>query len=394
MLSRRGASALVRLGSAAAAVAAATLYFPRRGGGDGGAAAHASTGEQSAPAEQPRRANSVGAHSFEHSTAKWRVYTDRAAGLVREHKLEEAQAFLFKAVELASSGFGANDPHTAAALHNAAECCRLRHDTACAVQFYGRAVDVFRSCRPGGPELGTALSHLAAALLAHGQAAEAGVAATEALGHLETALGDAHPASLQARSLLASVAASQGRHADSAAIMVDVASRAGHEGGHFIAKAAVACETAGLHSQAVGFRRELLRRAEEGAEDGGGHARAAAAGVGLAECLMKGGDRKGNKEGKEAVALLRNAVSTSESLFGREHPLVAARKRRLADALVQLHEHSPGAESAAAAAAAAKEEAHALLAAALPPLRKAAESSAAAAEELRACEESAGRLAK
>ena len=151
------------------------MHLPRRGDGDG-AATHASTSEQSAQPEQA--ASTAGGHNSD--TAKWRVYTDRAAGLVRERRLEEAQAFLFKAVELAASGFGPADPHSAAALHNAAECCRLRRDTACAVQYYGRAADVFRSCRPDGPELGTALSHLGAALLAHGQTAQAGVAAREA----------------------------------------------------------------------------------------------------------------------------------------------------------------------------------------------------------------------
>ena len=182
--------------------------------------------------------------------------------------------------------------------------------------------------------------------------------------------------------------------------MCDCASRAGHDGAPLVAKAAAACEAAGLHSQAVGWRRELLRRAEEGGEGGG--AKVAAAAVGLAECLAKGGGESGGvKESKEAVGvrreeaigLLRKAVSLSESLFGRDHPLAAARKRRLADALIQLNEHLAGADGGAATAA-AKEEARSLLAAALPPLRAAATSSAAAAQELRMCEESAERLAK
>lgn len=346
-----------------AAAAASKLQFPPR------VACATALAALALSCSPPLALADAAAPAAAHATAKWRVFTNRGRDLVAAGQLEEAEAFLRRALAEAASGFGEVDPHYAAALHNLADCLRLRGCHAEAAPLFARAVAVLR----GGPNraaLGAALLHQAECLLAVGQSGASRCALAEALSEFEATLGRAHAQTLAAMAALAELALAQGATQDAAALALEAAQRCAREGdgsAALSARAAALCRRAGERDTAALLRRDALRRAE-GLGDCAAHAAAAAA---LADSLRPLPDAA---EAAEEEALLRTAVKMSAQALGQAHPVTAARRRRLADALLER----------GAADDDALGEATALLDAALAPLQRAAAASPRAALELAA----------
>lgn len=80
----------------------------------------------------------------EYDTAQWRIYTDRAHELVRQHSYQEAQGFLCKALHHAEKGFGETDPHVASAKQNLAELYRLMKQFDKAAPLYEDAIEILK----------------------------------------------------------------------------------------------------------------------------------------------------------------------------------------------------------------------------------------------------------
>uniref|UniRef100_A0A7S2T5B5 Tetratricopeptide repeat domain-containing protein n=1 Tax=Chloropicon primus TaxID=1764295 RepID=A0A7S2T5B5_9CHLO len=80
-----------------------------------------------------------------HSTAKWRVFTDRARDLHQQGKIEEARAFFQRALEEAEKGFGPEDEHLAASYQNLAELLRINREFEEAEALYQKAIALLES---------------------------------------------------------------------------------------------------------------------------------------------------------------------------------------------------------------------------------------------------------
>lgn len=96
--------------------------------------------ERSNPEDQ-RRLDST---KNEYDTAQWRIYTDRAHELARQHNYQEAQVFLCKALHHAEKGFGETDPHVASAKQNLAELYRLMKQFDKAAPLYEDAIGILK----------------------------------------------------------------------------------------------------------------------------------------------------------------------------------------------------------------------------------------------------------
>ncbi|CAL5222635.1 g5030 [Coccomyxa viridis] len=132
--------------------------------------------------------------SNEH-TAKWRIYTNKAAQLAKEHKLEDAEKFMSAALSEAVKGFGMDDPHTAAARQNLAEQYRVMHKYDLALPLYNEAVSsLMEAYGLQDIRTATALHNLAGLHMARKDAQAASQTMQRAIEAKRLALGPTHPA--------------------------------------------------------------------------------------------------------------------------------------------------------------------------------------------------------
>ena len=128
------------------------------------------------------------------STAQWRVYTDIARDLSGRGELEAAGAYLRRALAEAREGFGAADPHVAAAKNNLAELYRLQRRYEEAEALYAEAAAALeRHYGASHPASGVATHNLAGCRLARGDAKGAYDAYAAAARKKRAALGPHHP---------------------------------------------------------------------------------------------------------------------------------------------------------------------------------------------------------
>ncbi|KAK9805780.1 hypothetical protein WJX73_009178 [Symbiochloris irregularis] len=153
--------------------------------------------EKTSPTKQadPAKAEEQGywPPSNEH-TAKWRVFTDQGGKRFSEGDTQQAEQFLKKAVQEAVQGFGAEDPHVAAAENNLAELYRLLGEHKRAEALYLSALQKLQQTF-GSDDVRVAQAqiHAAGCMASQHRLPEAQALMEKAVQACKAAMGDSHP---------------------------------------------------------------------------------------------------------------------------------------------------------------------------------------------------------